>query len=151
MLEKAGKTLAVAESCSGGMLASTLVSVPGSSAWFLEGCVTYSNAAKMRRLGVSEKTLASHGAVSRETALEMAQGMRQSAGADLALATTGIAGPSGGTGEKPVGLVYVALSCETGEYVHEMHFAGDRERIRGAAVLEGLDMLRRHLTGMLEA
>ena len=85
----------------------------------------------MRRLGVSEKTLASHGAVSRETALEMAQGMRQSAGADLALATTGIAGPSGGTGEKPVGLVYVALSCETGEYVHEMHFAGDRERIRG--------------------
>ena len=151
LLEKAGKTLAVAESCSGGMLASTLVSVPGSSAWFLEGCVTYSNAAKMRRLGVSEKTLASHGAVSRETALEMAQGMRQSAGADLALATTGIAGPSGGTGEKPVGLVYVALSCETGEYVHEMHFAGDRERIRGAAVLEGLDMLRRHLTGMLEA
>lgn len=151
LLEQAGKTLAVAESCSGGMLASTLVSVAGSSAWFLEGCVTYSNAAKMRRLGVREDTLASHGAVSRETALEMARGMRASAGADLALATTGIAGPGGGTAEKPVGLVYVALCGEAGEYVHEMHFAGDRERIRGAAVLEGLDMLRRYLTGMLEA
>ena len=78
-------------------------------------------------------------------------GCGASAGADLALATTGIAGPGGGTAEKPVGLVYVALCGEAGEYVHEMHFAGDRERIRGAAVLEGLDMLRRYLTGMLEA
>lgn len=150
LLEQAGKTLAVAESCSGGMLASTLVSVAGSSAWFLEGCVTYSNAAKTRRLGVREETLSLHGAVSRETATEMAQGMRRSAGADLALATTGIAGPSGGTSEKPVGLVYVALASQEAAYVHEMHFAGDRERIRGAAVLEGLDMLRRYLTGQLK-
>lgn len=145
LLSQGGKTLAVAESCTGGLLASTLISVPGSSHWMLEGCVAYSNGAKERRLGVSPQTLQRHGAVSRETALEMARGMRETAGSDFALATTGVAGPAGGTPEKPVGLVYVSLAFEGGEDVHEMRFVGNRERIRGLAVLEALDMLRRRL------
>ena len=145
LLLQSKKTIAVAESCTGGLLASTLISVPGSSAFLMEGCVTYSNAAKMRRLGVQADTLATYGAVSKETALEMARGMRKSAGVDFALATTGIAGPDGGTAQKPVGLVYVGLAYAGGEIVHEMHFVGDRNRIRELAVLEGLDMLRRHI------
>ncbi len=145
LLTAQGKTLAVAESFTGGLLASTLICVPGSSAWMLEGCVTYSNAAKERRLGVLPQTLAAHGAVSRETALEMARGMRGTSGADFALATTGIAGPDGGTPEKPVGLAYLALAYEGGEEVHELRLVGNRERIRGTGVLEALDMLRRRL------
>ncbi|HOG00328.1 MAG: putative competence-damage inducible protein [Firmicutes bacterium ADurb.Bin248] len=137
------KTLAVAESCTGGMLASRLVSVPGSSRWFLEGCVTYANDAKARRLGVSTDTLASCGAVSGQTALEMARGIRRTSGADVGLAITGIAGPDGGTPEKPVGLVYIALASGEVEQVTELRFTGGRERIRNSACLNALDMLRR--------
>lgn len=147
LLKAQGKTLAVAESFTGGLLASTLISVPGSSAWMLEGCVTYSNESKERRLGVLPATLAAYGAVSRETAVEMAKGMREGAGADFALSTTGIAGPDGGTPTKPVGLAYIALSYEGGEDVHALHLNGKRERIRGQGVLEALDMLRRRLDG----
>lgn len=145
LLSTRSKTLSTAESFTGGLLASTLISVPGSSAWMLEGCVTYADAAKVRRLGVSPETLASHGAVSRETALEMARGMRAFSGSDFALSATGIAGPDGGTEEKPVGLIYVALAYKGGEDVHELRLVGNRERIRGLGVLEALDMLRRRM------
>ncbi|MDR0840914.1 MAG: competence/damage-inducible protein A [Christensenellaceae bacterium] len=144
-LLKSGKTLAVAESCTGGLLASTLVSVPGSSQWLLEGCVSYSNASKVCRLGVQEETLARFGAVSEQTAREMAAGMLAGSGADVALATTGIAGPGGGTEQKPVGLVYVALAHAGGVQALELHLTGDRARVRDTAVLHALDMLRRFL------
>lgn len=143
LLEKNKKTLAVAESCTGGMLAAKLVSVPGSSRYFLEGCVTYSNQAKVKRLGVSRQTLERYGAVSAQVALEMAVGIRVSSGADIGLAVTGVAGPGGGTREKPVGLVYIALSTGEGTQMRELRLAGDRERIRGLSCLHTLDMLRR--------
>ncbi len=148
LLEAQGKTLAVAESCTGGMLTSTLVDVPGCSQVLLEGCVTYSDAAKFRRLGVSGATLRKHGAVSSECVKEMAMGMRRTAGTDYALATTGIAGPGGGTKRKPVGLVYVALATEHGVTVKELRLNGDRGRIRHSALLHALDMLRRELVSV---
>jgi len=143
LLTEHHKTLAVAESCTGGMIASTLVGIPGSSKWFLEGAVTYSNEAKMRRLGVSEATLRQYGAVSYQTAIEMAEGMRRTSGSDYAIATTGIAGPDGGTKEKPVGLVYIAIAAPDGTEVKEFYFTGDRSRIRHSTMLNALDFLRR--------
>ncbi len=148
LLQQGGKTLAVAESCTGGMVASALVDVPGCSECLMEGAVTYSDAAKVRRLGVSAATLRSQGAVSRDCAKEMAQGMRRTSGADFALATTGIAGPGGGSEKKPVGLVYVALAGENGVAVKELHLTGDRTRIRHITMLHVLDMLRRSLQGL---
>lgn len=145
LLKAHNATIAVAESCTGGMIASKLVSVPGISEFFLEGAVTYSNDAKIRRLGVKKETLAEHTAVSAEVAREMADGIRLAANASLGLATTGIAGPDGGTQERPVGLVYVALSSSYGTVVRELHLNGNRERIRNAASLQALDLLRRHL------
>ena len=143
LLAASGRSLAVAESCTGGMVTSSLVSVPGCSDFLIEGCVTYSNDAKMRRLGVSEETLRAHTAVSRQCALEMARGIRQSAGADYGLATTGIAGPGGGTGAQPVGLVYIAVADAAGAEAVELHLYGDRDRIRRTATLHALDLLRR--------
>ncbi|MCL2695532.1 MAG: competence/damage-inducible protein A [Clostridiales bacterium] len=140
---QAGKTLAVAESCTGGLLASAFVDIPGSSAYFIEGAVTYANEAKVKRLGVSRDTLDKYGAVSAECAREMAQGMRRTSGADIALATTGIAGPDGGTVDKPVGLVYVALATEENVTVQEWRLYGERARVRGLTVLYALDLLRR--------
>ncbi len=145
LLTGRGKTLAVAESCTGGLVAGACVDIPGSSRFFLEGCVTYSNDAKKRRLGVSPQTLSAYGAVSEQCAREMAEGMRRSSGADYALGTTGIAGPDGGTAEKPVGTVYVALASPEGTRVQKFLLHGDRERIRYAAMLNGFDILRRHL------
>ena len=105
------KTVALAESCTGGMIASALVDCPGVSAALLEGCVCYSNAAKMRRLHVLTETLQNFGAVSAECALEMVHGICDTTGSDCGIAVTGIAGPDGGTQEKPVGLVYMAVQC----------------------------------------
>ncbi len=139
------KTLAVAESCTGGLVASTLISVPGSSAFFAEGCVTYSNEAKTRRLNVPAELIEKYGAVSEECAKAMAEGMRLSSGADIAVATTGIAGPSGGTPEKPVGLVYFAVSTPEGTKARKVQFFGDRERVRLMATLSALDTIRRTL------
>lgn len=144
LLEK-GRTLAVAESCTGGMIASSLVEYAGISKALLEGCVTYSNEAKMRRLGVKAETLEQYGAVSPETAAEMAEGIARTSGADIGLATTGIAGPDGGTPEKPVGLVYVALHFGGETKVKELHFAGKRNKIRERAAYAALDWLRRTL------
>ncbi len=145
LLKRHGATVACAESCTGGMIASSIVDIPGSSDVFLEGCVTYSNEAKMRRLGVSAKTLELHGAVSEETAREMAEGMRRTSGATYALATTGIAGPGGGTDTKPVGLIYVALATPEGTRVVERRGNRSRTQNRRGAALEALDMLRKEL------
>lgn len=151
LLLRQGATLAVAESCTGGMLASSIVDIPGCSACFLEGVVTYANGAKVRRLGVSEGTLATDGAVSLACAQQMAEGLRAAAGTTYALATTGIAGPDGGTPEKPVGLVYVALAGPGRTEVRKLCLSGDRARIRAAATLHALDLLRRSLLGLTGA
>lgn len=146
LLIERGLTLATAESCTGGLLCSAFVDLPGSSAYLLGGSVPYSNAAKRCMLGVSEETLREHGAVSRACAQEMAEGMRQRSGADLALATTGIAGPGGATENKPVGLVYIALATEEkGTRIRELHLRKDRTVNREMSVLHALDMLRRYL------
>jgi len=123
-------TIATAESCSGGMLASELVNVAGASDAFLEGLVCYSNEAKMKRLGVKEKTLETYGAVSEQTVTEMADNLRAQTGADVAVSISGIAGPTGGTAEKPVGLCYLAVSTPKGTVVEHYIFPGDREKIR---------------------
>lgn len=150
LLKEHRRTLAVAESCTGGMIASKLVSVPGISEWLTEGLVTYSNESKMRRLGVKRETLDAFGAVSEETAWEMAEGVRLSSGSDIGIATTGVAGPGGGTPRHPVGLVYIALASQTGTYVRRLQLSGSRERIRNAATLQALDILRRYFLGNLQ-
>lgn len=142
LLLKTHKTLALAESCTGGMLASKIVDIPGCSTFFFEGCVTYSNEAKISRLGVRPETLAAHGAVSAETAREMAEGIRRSSGADFGLATTGIAGPDGGTAQKPVGLVYMALASASGTQVRELQLSGAREHIRVLSCLHAFSLLK---------
>lgn len=141
-LLRVGRTVAVAESCTGGMVTAALVDVPGVSAALLEGRVAYSNAAKVRGLGVSTQTLEAHGAVSEETAREMAEGLHSIAGADIAVATTGIAGPDGGSEEKPVGLVYVAVASPAGTRVQALHLHGSRDRIRKLATLHALNAIR---------
>ncbi|KXL52670.1 putative competence-damage inducible protein [Anaerotignum neopropionicum] len=139
------KTIAVAESCTGGEISSQLVRYPGISEVFLEGCVTYTNEAKIKRLGVLEETLAKFGAVSKETALEMAEGIAKTAGAEIGIATTGIAGPDGGSEDKPVGLVYMGIYHNGVVEAKEFHFAGDRNKIRDRATFQALDWLRRKL------
>ena len=138
-----GLTVATAESCTGGLVAARLVSCPGISAALGEAHVTYANEAKIRYCGVRPETLERFGAVSEETAREMAQGLRERSGADIAVATTGIAGPDGGTPEKPVGLVYVACADVHGVSVEKLTLSGSRERIRSLASLRALDMVRR--------
>jgi nicotinamide-nucleotide amidase len=140
-----GKTLAAAESCTGGLLSKMVTDLPGSSRYFWGGAVTYSNQAKQRLLGVNEGTLQKYGAVSSETAREMARGMRQVAGTDFALAITGIAGPEGGSSEKPVGLVYIALDHAQGSEVRRLRFGSGRDLIRILSAKSALDLLRRHL------
>ena len=138
-----GLTVSTAESCTGGLVAAKLVNYPGISAALGEAHVTYANEAKVKYCGVRPETLAAHGAVSEETAREMAQGLRERSGADIAVATTGIAGPSGGTKEKPVGLVYVACADKHGVVVEKLNLRGNRERVRQLAALRALDMVRR--------
>jgi len=144
-LTELGKTIAVAESCTGGMVASRITDIPGASQVFLCGAVTYSNESKTALLGVSPKTLEEHGAVSRQCALEMARGIRAAPGADIGLSTTGIAGPGGGTPQKPVGLVYVAAVSETEEKVLELHLSrgydNQRELIRNWASMYALHLV----------
>ena len=147
LLHEDGRTLAVAESCTGGKIADWLVDVAGVSDVLIEGHVTYSNLAKERTLGVSHATLERFGAVSEETAREMAQGLRRVSGADYCLSVTGIAGPGGGTAEKPVGLVYIGLGTPEGVEVRKFNFTGDRYRVRSLSALNALNMLRRALVG----
>ena len=141
------QTLATAESCTGGLVGAAATSLPGSSAWYLGGVVAYSNALKTRLLGVDPDLLAAHGAVSLETARAMAEGARGRTGADFAVSLTGIAGPDGGTKEKPVGLVYVAVAAPRGTAAFQHHFFGTRAEIRAAAVAAAL----RHLLAALQA
>ncbi|MDR3239714.1 MAG: competence/damage-inducible protein A [Clostridiales bacterium] len=138
-------TIACAESCTGGALTAKLVDCPGVSGTLLEGAVTYSNEAKMRRLNVRAETLQKYGAVSAETAAEMARGAAETAGADIGVATTGVAGPGGGSLKKPVGLVYLGLHYRSRTSVKELRLAGDRQKIRARTVVNALDMIRRRL------
>ena len=141
----AGRRLATAESCTGGWVAKACTDVAGSSRWFECGFVTYSNAAKVRDLGVSERTLASHGAVSEATVREMAEGARSRFGADYALAITGIAGPSGGTPEKPVGTVFIALATPGHTFVLNPVNRFERATFKQITCYQALELLRRNL------
>ncbi len=144
-------TLAVAESCTGGLVGHRMTNVPGSSAYFDRGVVVYSNQAKTDLLGVPAELIAAKGAVSAEVAAAMAEKMRDGSGADLALAVTGIAGPTGGTPEKPVGLTYIALAHAGGVAAHEFRFFTDRDLNKQRAVQTALDLVRRHLLGLPSA
>jgi nicotinamide-nucleotide amidase len=135
-------TLATAESCTGGLLGATLTSEPGSSTFYLGGVVSYSNSLKQQFLGVAEKTLHQFGAVSEEVAREMAEGIRQKSGSDLAISTTGIAGPDGGTDLKPVGLVYIGFASSKKVYAKKFQFYGERESVRQLTVQAALNEIR---------
>ncbi|HEX3560143.1 MAG TPA: competence/damage-inducible protein A [Pyrinomonadaceae bacterium] len=140
-----GFTLAVAESCTGGLVAHRLTEIPGSSNYFMEGVVTYSNEAKTRLLGVPAELIERHGAVSAEVAEAMAEGVKARAATDFGLAVTGVAGPGGGTSEKPVGLVYISLADDAHTEHRRIMLPGDRHLIRWRASQAALDLLRRRL------
>ncbi len=145
LLRNQKKTLAVAESCTGGLLGDRITNVPGSSDYFLQGIVAYSNQAKINALGVKSSILKQKGAVSPEIAQAMAQEIREKAQSDYGLGITGIAGPSGGSPQKPVGLVYIALAWKNGTKIKKNRFLGNREKIKFQASQKALDMLREHL------
>src|SRR5512138_2845627 len=146
LLRAQGLTIACAESCTGGLIGHRLTEIPGSSDYFLESAVTYSNRAKIRRLGVPEALIEKHGAVSAQVARAMALGIRRTSGADLGLAVTGIAGPDGGTPRKPVGLVYVALARRRGTRVVRSLFSGGRSQVKFQSSQKALDLVRKALT-----
>lgn len=143
LLEKYELTVTTAESCTGGLLAGRLINVPGVSEVFKEGFITYSNKAKRKQLDVSKGTLKKYGAVSKETVKEMAKGGAFATDADLCVAISGLAGPDGGSEEKPVGLVYMGCYVKDRVVVEEYHFKGNRNKIREQAVVKALDLLRR--------
>jgi nicotinamide-nucleotide amidase len=145
LLQGSGFTLSMAESCTGGMIAQRITAIPGSSRYFMEGAVTYSNAAKNRQLGVDAALLEEKGAVSSDVASAMSKGIRRMAGSDLGLAVTGIAGPDGGTDEKPVGTVFISLAAPDGCWTKRFQFSGNREEIRTITAWTALDWLRRYL------
>ena len=145
MLKNAGMTVTTVESCTGGLLSGTLVDVAGVSDVFHQGYVTYANEAKQSLVGVKPETLASYGAVSEQTAREMAEGGAKAANASAALAVTGIAGPDGGSKEKPVGLVYIGC-CVNGTTVVERNvFSGSRREVREQSVAAALNLLKKQL------
>jgi len=147
LLRKKGLTLVVAESCTGGLLGMRITEISGASDYFQGGVIAYSNAIKHRVLGVPEEILEKHGAVSAECARAMAEGVRSLFRTDLALAITGIAGPTGGTPEKPVGLVYIALAHPNGVTVERHEFRGSRQGVRWSASEAALELLWRYLEG----
>jgi len=142
-----GQTLATAESCTGGWVAQAVTAIAGSSDWFDRGFVTYSNDAKQELLGVKQSTLKKHGAVSEQTAIEMAQGALARSKATLALAVTGIAGPGGGSLDKPVGMVCFAWASRQGARAQTMRFTGDRESVRRQSVVHALEGVLKTLAG----
>ncbi len=146
LLLKNGKTVSFAESCTAGMVSSEFVDVPGASQVFMGAIVSYGNSIKTNVLGVSEDMLGSLGAVSRECAQEMAEGARKLLKTDIAISITGIAGPTGETEKKPVGLVYLAIADENGTEVKEIHLSGNRMRIRRVAVLHAFNLIRKRLS-----
>ena len=141
----AGLAIACAESCTGGLLTSTLTDVPGSSSYVMGSIVSYSNDVKSRVLHVSEDTLASYGAVSEETAREMAEGVRKLMGTDIGVGITGIAGPDGGTAENPVGLVWFGFATKQRIWAKHYQFSGSREEIRRQAVQYALAIMEHYL------
>ncbi len=141
ILRDSGLTLSVAESCSGGLIAKRITDIPGSSGYFLLGAVTYSNYSKERVLGVPAGLIEKYGAVSSEVALAMAEGVRRVSGSDIAIATTGIAGPDGGTPEKPVGTVFIAIDSPDGGITFLHRFEGDRNTIREVTAEAALTLL----------
>jgi nicotinamide-nucleotide amidase len=148
LLRERGLSLALAESCTGGLLAARVTDVPGASAVLERGFVTYANRAKVEEIGVDPSVLDRHGAVAEETAAAMAAGAAKAAGTSIGVGITGIAGPDGGTPDKPVGLVYVAISGAAGTRVRRSIFPGGRERVRYQATQVALEMLRRGLLGL---
>lgn len=143
-LTKYGKTISVAESCTGGLISHRITNVPGSSNYYDRGVIAYSNQSKTAILRVSPKTLKKFGAVSRQTAIEMAQGIKQISGSDLGLAVTGIAGPGGGTPEKPVGLVYICLTSDESVVCEDFRFKGKREEIKHQTSDAALELIKKH-------
>jgi PncC family amidohydrolase len=150
LLRGQGLTLAVAESCTGGLVGHRITSVPGSSDYYRGSITAYACDVKEKLLHVRGETLASYGAVSAQTAREMARGVRHAIRADLGLSVTGIAGPSGGTPEKPVGLVYIALVAPDGEWVERHVWSGDRVENKARSADAVLDLLRRYLEGHMK-
>jgi nicotinamide-nucleotide amidase len=147
LLRERGLTLATAESCTGGLIAERITDVPGSSDYFLGGIVAYSNAVKVAQLGVSEAVLASEGAVSEPVVRAMAEGVRSRFGSDFGVATSGISGPDGGTAEKPVGLVWIAIASAAGTHSDSFVFQVDRTRHRRLTAQVALDWIRRSILG----
>jgi PncC family amidohydrolase len=147
LLMERGLKLVLAESCTGGLVGSRITDVPGSSEYFLGGVVAYAYEAKVDLLGVSWDTLNTKGAVSRETVLEMARGVRERMNADLAVSVSGIAGPGGGTAEKPVGTTWIGLAAEDGEWAKLYQFSEDREGNKALAAEAALTLLLDYLQG----
>ncbi|SHJ86354.1 amidohydrolase, PncC family [Hathewaya proteolytica DSM 3090] len=141
MLIRKNLTIATAESCTGGYVAGTLINYPGISSVFKEGFVTYTEEAKMKRLGVKKDTLEKYTVVSSEVAEEMAEGVAKAAGADIGVSTTGIAGPSGGTKTQPVGLVYIAVCFHGKCHSKKLNLTGNRQEVRREAVMEVLELV----------
>lgn len=141
-------TLAVAESCTGGLIGNRITNVPGSSSYFLGGAIAYSDGVKEKVLSVPRDLITSHGAVSVQVARAMASGVRRLTGSHLGLAVTGVAGPTGGSEEKPVGMVFIALDAEKGARVVEHRFLGEREEIKQRSAQAGLNLVRMHLIGV---
>jgi len=149
ILRKHGKTISIAESCTGGFISHRVTNVPGSSNYYNCSVIAYSNQSKIAILRVSPETLKKFGAVSRQTAIEMAQGIKQVSGSDLGLAVTGIAGPGGGTPEKPVGLVYICLASDESVVCEEFRFKGKREEIKFQASEAALQMIKNHVQALM--
>jgi PncC family amidohydrolase len=149
MLLERSLTVGLAESCTGGLVASRITNVPGSSAYFVAGLVTYSNKAKTKFLSVPDKIIARHGAVSKAVAERMAKGVRAAAGVDIGLSVTGVAGPTGGSPEKPVGTVFMALAIKEKTFIRKFLFSGDRREVRRRSSEEALTMLLDYLEGRL--
>jgi len=147
LLEK-NLTISTAESCTGGLVSATLINYPGVSSVFMEGCVAYSNEAKINRLGVKKETLDKFGAVSEETAIEMAEGIAKNFKTNIGLSTTGIAGPGGGSNEKPVGLVYIGIYINGKTIVKKFIFEGNRQEIRLKATNSILNELKIELLNL---
>ena len=147
VLTNQGLTLATAESCTGGGLSHLLTSIPGASAFFIGGIIAYQNDIKVKLLGVSQATLVEHGAVSLSTALAMAEGCRNRFSTDIAVSLTGIAGPGGGSPEKPVGLVFIAVAVDQHTQAAEYVFPGNREQIRDQAIAAAVDLTLKTIAG----
>ena len=147
ILKNKGLTISFAESCTCGLLASKIGNVPGASSVFNESYVTYANASKMKILGVKRDTLENYGAVSWQTALEMSEGVRKISDSDIGIGITGIAGPGGGTNQKPVGLVYISIATDNKHIYEKCLFDGDRQSVRNQATNKALKMIINILKG----